>query len=319
MKKIITSVLAIFMVSLCYSQKVRLTINHKLGADDFAFNQTAMNDLNQQLKFSRLEYYISGISIMHDGGMETKLPETYILANAEKQDTFLLGEFSITTIETINFSIGVDPLVNNGDPAQWPNDHPLAPKSPSMHWGWAAGYRFVAIEAKSGDNFAFDFQIHALGNKNYFKQSIPMTGSVSNGELVISLNADYLKAIKGMDISSGLVEHSENNEAMTCLKLFHTSVFTNQSGEGNTLSVKSPGKETYSLIYPNPSNGHFTISMSDKKLTGSKATVTNLLGETILEFPVISENQEFYLENTGIYFLTLSNSEFNRSEKIIVN
>ncbi len=104
----------------------------------------------------------------------------------------------------LTFSVGVDPGVNNGDPAAWASFHPLAPKSPSMHWGWASGYRFVALKGSQDRNFAQDFQIHALGNKNYFKQSIPTSATDVNGALVVSINADYTKAVSQIGMANGL-------------------------------------------------------------------------------------------------------------------
>jgi len=65
-------------------------------------------DLGHQFKLTRLEYYISGISITHDGGMETKVSDTYILAKANQTNSVLLGNLDVTNIESINFSIGVD-------------------------------------------------------------------------------------------------------------------------------------------------------------------------------------------------------------------
>src|SRR6056300_739408 len=237
MKKTITIAIMLLMAVNVFAQKdVKLTINHKLGTKNFAFNTESQNDLGHKFKLSRLEYYISGISIIHDGGTETKVSDVYILTKANQTDTILLGNLNVTSIESINFSVGVDPGVNNGDPAQWGSLHPLSPKFPSMHWGWASGYRFVALEGKSGSNFAQDFQIHALGDKNYFKQSIPTSATDVNGALVVSLKADYTKAISQIGMANGLIEHSDSKEAATCLRNFQTKVFSSLSGEGNTLS-----------------------------------------------------------------------------------
>ena len=212
MKKIIliTTVLVLALTTSAQTD-VKLTINHLLGSADFAFNSEAQNDKGDAFKLQRFEYYISGISITHDGGTVTDASDIYILQRANKRDTILLGNFNITTVEAINFSIGVDPSVNNGDPSQWSASHALSPKSPSMHWGWASGYRFVALEGKVGNNFVQNFQIHALENKNYFKQTIPTSAETISGALVIALNADYTKAVSQIGMSSELIEHSGDN------------------------------------------------------------------------------------------------------------
>ena len=319
MKKTITITLMLFVTASVFAQKdVKLTINHKLGTEDFSFNTEAQNDLGHKFKLQRLEYYISGISIIHDGGTETKVSDIYILAKANKTDTILLGNLNVTTIESISFSVGVDPSVNNGDPAQWGSLHPLAPKFPSMHWGWASGYRFVALEGKSGNNFAQDFQIHALGNKNYFKQNIPVEGKDANGALLITLYADYTKAVSGMDMNSGLVEHSESKEAATCLRLFQNSVFTNEAGEGNTLSVKEVKVANAFGTYPNPSNGTFSIQLDDKRFQLANVKVMNLLGEVIQETTLESEVKSITLDKSGVYFLSIHKDGLISTEKVII-
>jgi len=209
---------------------VKFQINHLLKDQAFAFNQKASNNLDNEFNVKRLEYYLSGISLTHDGGKITKASDVYILVNAGNAVDVDLGKFDITTLESINFSVGVDPTVNNQNPTQWSASHALSPKSPSMHWGWAAGYRFVALEGKTGSSLSTIFEIHALGNDNYFKISIPTKGAMDNGELVIELDADYTEALSNIDISGGLVIHGETDQAVRCLRNFTNTVFTSQEG-----------------------------------------------------------------------------------------
>ena len=279
MKKSITLITVLVMaLNVSAQTDVKLTINHLLGSTPFAFNSEAENDLGDKVKLQRLEYYISGISITHDGGTVTDASDVYILVKANKIDTIELGNFDITNVESINFSVGVDPGVNNGDPAAWASFHPLAPKSPSMHWGWASGYRFVAIEGKSGTNFAQDFQIHALGNKNYFKQSIPTSATDVNGALVVSINADYTKAVSQIGMANGLIEHSENKEAAVCLRNFQTKVFSSLDGSGNTLSARDINVPNAFGINPVPSKGEVNIVLKDNRFYHGNMIVTDITG-----------------------------------------
>ena len=78
--------------------------------------------------------------------METAIPNKWVLVNASEATEVDLGSHDVTNVEAVHFHIGVDSSVNHSDPASYPMGHPLAPVFPSMHWGWAAGYRFVAIE-----------------------------------------------------------------------------------------------------------------------------------------------------------------------------
>src|SRR5690606_7713783 len=128
---------------------VELKIFHRLGAQDFQLNSTAENNLNNEFQVTRLEYYITRISVIHDGNQSTSIgDDTLALVDAADaiSTTIPLGNLTITSVEEIRFHIGVYAPTNNADPSLQPMGHPLAPQSPSMHWGWAAGYRFVAME-----------------------------------------------------------------------------------------------------------------------------------------------------------------------------
>ena len=296
-------------------KNVKFTINHLSGTMPLSTSNMVVNNLDDELKITRLEYYISEITIVHDGGKETAVEDFYMLANATSNDTLSLGSHDITNVEAINFCVGVDPKVNNNDPAAWPSTHPLSPKSPSMHWGWSSGYRFVALEGKSGSSLNQDFQIHALGNKNYFKQSIPTSATDLNGELLIALNANYAEAVNDISMSNGLIEHSERREAASCLRNFQTRVFTSTSGEGNTLSLAPIELNNAITISPMPSTGEITISTNDARFTNGTMILRDALGREILNTKMSSS---FIIEEKGLYFLTTIGEGVISTQKIII-
>ena len=130
MKKITLITALISMVCGLSAQKtVNLKFNHKLGTSAFAFNQKTSNDMSNDLNFNRCEYYISKISIVHDGGKVSDATGVYSLVDPTSTATIDLGMHTITTVESINFSVGVDQPNNNADPTKWASSHPLAPKN----------------------------------------------------------------------------------------------------------------------------------------------------------------------------------------------
>lgn len=304
MKNIITITLCLFTIAVSAQTDVNFKINHFLGAQAFQLEQEAENNLQHKFELDRLEYYISSISIIHDTGKVTPATDVFLLVNASKDQTFDLGSYDVENIEAIRFSIGVSKPENNGDPTQWPQDHPLYPKAPSMHWGWAAGYRFVAMEGSSGDQLNNMFQIHALGNENYHKISIPAEGQDDNGALLIEINADYTKAIEDVRISSGVVTHGDFGEAADLLRNFRDHVFTSLDGDENTLSVSSILQPELN-VFPNPSSGDITFT-SESSAMIEGYTISNALG-------AIVENQDITpslacstrIDEVGVYFVEL--------------
>ncbi len=321
MKKITTKMLFALALSLILGAptqaqtNIKLKVNHLLGSEDFGFQKIAKNDIGNEFVALRLEYYISGITLIHDGGQETTL-NTYILQDAADDDTVSIGSANISSLESLSFFIGVDKTNNHADPSKWPSSHALAPKSPSMHWGWASGYRFVALEGATGANMNNKFAIHALGDKNYFEMNIPTTGEMINNNLVIVLNADYTKLLSQINLSTGVFNHGEDDEAAELLRNFQTKVFTNMSGEGNTLSVE-PVKITNAFsINPNPSHGNFNIQVLDSRLLNAEVEIRDLTGR------IVSENT--YLNNlptlsAGVYLVAVKSENIISTQKLIVN
>jgi hypothetical protein len=315
MKSQILTIVFIATTIVAFAQKnVVLRVHHLLAGQPFAYNQASSNNLGNGFNLSRLEYYVSSIKVKHDGGMTMNATDVYALVKASPSSTDIdLSSLSVNTIEGITFSIGVNAPQNNQDPTQWAAGHPLAPKSPSMHWGWTAGYRFVAMEGKTGTNLNTVFEIHALGNVNYFEQTINTSATEENGKWVINVYADYVQSLREIAISQGVISHGETGEAATLLTNFKTNVFTATAVTG----LFEQDKIATFSVYPNPCNGKFSIDLSQLRQV-NKIVVTNLLGQSILEQNSQISNQ-FNLTNKGIYIVSLfDNNTLVGNQKLVV-
>jgi len=289
-------------------KNVTLTIAHKLGEEEFAFNQTAQNNFEEEFQVTRIDYYISGIEIIHDGGMTLPVPDKYILAKGSSNVSELLGNFDVTDVEGIKFSIGVEAPTNNEDPSLQPEGSPLSFQDPSMHWGWAAGYRFVALEGKTGSGFATTFELHGLGNANYFQQTVMAPGVNSGSDITINLDADYTMALRGINVTTGPIEHGVNEDDLTMLKNFRDFVF--KPGPGLPSSVNNVTGDAAIRIFPNPSRGTFTVDVASAQNKITAYRLTDISGREV-EANKMPGNNVINLKNpaAGTYFLTLYNNE----------
>lgn len=275
MKNITVLFTLLFVSLISQAQKnVKLHITHKLGTADFAFNQTTQNNLSQNFKISRIDYYISGIKIIHDGGMELTLPDHYILAKGAANVTADLGSLNVTTVEGIKFYVGVDSPANNADPSLQSPLHPLYFQTPSMHWGWSAGYRFVALEGTAGNN---PFEIHGLWNYNYFEQTVMAAGENSGNDIHIYLDADYTEALKDINVAAGPIDHGVNATDLKLLENFRDHVF-----KAGTAPTSIPGQNTaihFANIYPNPVQDKINIDLLVQNNHAKSVQVIDLLGK----------------------------------------
>ncbi len=115
MKTFYTLILSLFLSSAFAQNEVVLDFTHLLGDQPFELNTAYPQSNGNDFIFNRCEFYISEISITHDGGMETLIEDTWLLVKPAEQASFSLGQHDINEVESISWSIGVSPDVNNGD------------------------------------------------------------------------------------------------------------------------------------------------------------------------------------------------------------
>ncbi|MEZ4884344.1 MAG: MbnP family protein [Chitinophagales bacterium] len=292
-------------VSSFAQNSIKLNIHHKLGDEAFVMQTEATNNLGNRFNVSRLQYYISEISILHNGTIETKIKDLWVLVDAAGETVVDLGMHNIDAIEGIRFHIGVDQEHNHSDPASYPNGHALAPKFPSMHWGWAAGYRFIAYEGNGGNFLNQDCELHGLGDNNYFKTSIDMNVTAANNEILINLDADYTRVIENINVNSGVILHGDNGPAKKALENFRDYVFT---ASDNATSIVDFSEINGFNLYPNPANvGSAFIAIEATQDLQYQVVVYDVLGREIQSLDNVKSNvpMALNLNVAGLYIISL--------------
>jgi hypothetical protein len=305
MKNLFTLLALCFTIGLFAQNDVTVKINHKFGADDFAMNSEVTCYENYDLKVTRLQYYINSFIITHDGGQVTETAKHFLI-NANFATELNLGSYDITAVENISFSIGVHPDKNHLDPSSYASTHPLAPKNPSMHWGWTAGYRFIALEGKAGASVNTTYEIHALGDQNYKTVSMPIEGNLTGTNLTITMDADYFGMYKDINVSNGVITHGEVGESIQLLNNFETEVFFPE-GEVPVATI-DPSFDGKFQIQPNPSFDKMTNVVLNLPTEGNyQLTLTDVTGRVIQTQTVSSFEQTIQMESnhSGVFFLHL--------------
>lgn len=298
---------------------VLFRINHQLNGAPFQVLKTIVKDPanNYYFNIEELRYYVSNIKLIHDGGKITAVPDSYLLLNVQINETSELGKFNVTKLEAVEFSIGVDQDKNHLDPTTYPEGHPLAMQNPTMHWGWAAGYRFVTLEGYAGTSISdvsTNYQIHSLGNQLYKTLKINTNGEIVDGKLRIELNADYRNLLAGIKAQTGVIAHGSTGASVTLMKNM-SSVFT----AANSVSVKEVTNIKVEL-FPNPTNGEIIVNAPLNNTDNQQVEVMNALGQVILTASKNTTQIQLQLPtNEGAYWVVIKeNDRVVGREKVVV-
>lgn len=305
-------------VNLIAQNNIKFTINHKLGDSAFEMQTGAQNNINHDFNVTRLEYYISEISLVHDGGVITDLGNIPILVDASEPVQVDLGMFDVTNVEKIRFFIGVPQSLNHEDPALYPAGHPLAPQFPSMHWGWVSGYRFIAMEGYGGSNFNQRYELHGLGDSNYFQNRITSSATAVDGVIQLNIDADYTRILEDIAVNNGKIEHGETGDAKNALINLRNFVF-NESNDAT--SIRDVASIVDVIISPNPTSGNVNLTFKNTLKTNYDLRLLTNTGQEVANFSSVDTNNTFNLkiEDKGWYILQiLDRGRLVSIEKIII-
>lgn len=240
MKNLLTLVFLVLGAIVFGQKNVFVTISPKFSGSDLALgtDYTSMNGV--VLNLDHFDYYISNVHIIHDGGLDLDLSDTIFLVEPQNHILYL-GFRDVTTIEQLNFSIGVPSNINTSAGAQaidisvYPHGHPLSFQEPSMYWGWTAGYMHMIIGglADSNNDGIADaiFELHNLGNENFKNIQLPVIQTNASNDLInIALNCNVDYWIKDIAIESvGIMHGSTGPNMETMNNVNDEPVFTQPS------------------------------------------------------------------------------------------
>jgi len=280
MKTTLQILFAILLSTSTYAQStVNIQINHLLDGVQFENEVNSTNDLGNDFD------------------------DLYVLVSLmESTDATIieLGELELNNLESIRFHFGVDEQANHADPSLLHPSHALAPQFPSMHWGWAAGYRFIALEGKSGPNIDQELQFHCIGDEFYQELDFPVNMS-NESEYLVSIDAEYTNLLKGIDITGGLILHGNLGEIGTLADNLVENVFTSASV---TNTEDSQLVNSFD-IFPNPvTNGVFNINM-DIATSNNSIVIFDALGKTVYRGKQINSTQ-IDITNQGMYYVSVA-------------
>ena len=266
-------------------KEVVFTFHHKVGTETLQLGHTLFpiwNGKNTQL--TRAEFYISEIELIRADSSVVPLQDAYLLVNVENpRADYRLGQWDVSNVIGVNLHIGVDSAHNHLDPSTYPDEHPLANQKNSMHWGWVAGYRFMAIEGVIDNNNdgapETDLQFHNIGDPLYKTVRLSCQGQAQNDTLRLNFDLDYARLFQDIPMTGNLILHGSEpvNDQMMENAAHRDFIRPVQVSAAPQL----PDLASQINIAPNPASGTTLIAYD---LAGNAAltlVLTNALGQTV--------------------------------------
>ena len=172
-------------------------MNHAMGAAPAQANRSFAVGGDRQITISRLDYLLSDFALLPEGSDEWLESENLaaFLSLGEGRQIAQLGFVAPRQFEAIRFRVGVDAETNAADPHQYPPGHALNPLVNDLHWGWAGGYIFLAVEGQdTGDAFSY----HLANDGNAPLITIPVKFDTSR-DCAIHLHFDIAELLGQID------------------------------------------------------------------------------------------------------------------------
>lgn len=202
--------------------QVNVEVAAFFGNDPFVQGQEFEIQDGRKITIDYYGMYFSELSFEESGAYTSWTNDVMLLKDGQTthEELYLRTE-PITALQLV---IGVDSTVYKGDPTdttQVPTTSPLTLQTPTMFWGWAAGYRYISIsgmvdttDAKDGTGMA-KFEYHVglpvnLRTVTFTNIDLQTTGNT----MAVPLRLDIRKLFENVTFKTELSTHTADNPAL---------------------------------------------------------------------------------------------------------
>jgi len=299
---------------------IDLVLNHEFNGAQFSYGTTY--DLNgTAVSLSRVQYYMSGFELTHDGGQTTAMSDAYVLASGNVS-AYTLGTESITSLEGFSFDLGVDAARNGMGTQSWPAGHPLAAQSPSMDWSWPGGYFFWVLDGDVDTNMDGTpdqaFSLRGLGDV-LLADVTPFTGMSATGSTItIGMDVNIADWLQTIDLAAVTSQHDagSNNQLISSNTNDETVFTLNASLSFEELTLDE------SVIYADYQMAYAPTIYYDLATTNNvDITVVDMTGSIVLEASKQNPEGNYFIRKEladGTYLINFTNGELSEQFRFVV-
>ena len=318
MKNSLLGIVFVLILNQGFSQKnIFLDISPMFQSSSLEMNVNYTAWDGKTIKFDHFDYYLSDVQIFHDGGQSILLDSVFLVE--PQNHTLYLGGHNVNQIEQISFIVGVPKPMNTQtgveaiDISLYPENHPLSFQTPSMYWGWQAGYMHMIVGGYADDNgdgsLEAYFEMHNLGNQKLVEFPNVIQTNTSSNQIDIFMNCQVDRWINTIPLSTVGVAHGETGSNATILNNVLTQDVFIQPANASIESINSNAK----IYFSNDQN---SLEIHWKELNDlEKIRVIDINGKIISEFTTNEYQSQLSIENLekGYYIVQF----FNKNSLLI--
>ncbi|MFN7139013.1 MAG: MbnP family protein [Limisphaerales bacterium] len=181
--------------SALFSQQREIRFEVKVQQDGNSVALSSLNLINageQRFSVSRLDFLMSNIAFQRTAGGWVQPGDWQAFISLAEGRSSFHAIVPKDSYNKVRFNIGLPAKINHSDPAQFPAHHPLNPNLNNLHWNWAGGYIFLALEGHwmtpEGKQSGYSFHLGNDWMLTTIELDLPTTIDPSDYALLLSLD-----------------------------------------------------------------------------------------------------------------------------------
>ncbi len=225
-------------------KETQLTLDFRMrweGKEAFIQIGEYTNSFGEVLQVVNLSHMISDMALEREDGTWLLLDDGFQHFNIWGGRTKFDYKIPAGKYKGLKLKMGLDYDINHGDPALWPSKHPLSTNITSLHWGWAGGYIFQALDGrwkKVGDSeFTKTFSFHTATDNFVRNFAVPYQGANSElyfelkegQQLVLPLEYHLDQVLGNRSMAAGSVSHSSGTNEIKLMQSILDDMATNRA------------------------------------------------------------------------------------------
>ena len=204
----------------CKRAPFHLSFNTLVNGEQFVLNDTLYDDyLGRKYRVELLKFYLSNWALEKQDGSIVSIADLVLVDYSSVNSLSIDAIIDTGIYVNIHFGVGLDPIMNASNPADFQSSHPLS-ISNNTYWSWASKYKFFMLEGRvdtlGGQGPDVIFSYHSGFDTLYREITLPLQDLfiTSEGDSVL-VEMDLAQVING---DAGLVDfvnepfsHSDND------------------------------------------------------------------------------------------------------------